>query len=339
MQVTTAIYVAWEYNAAIHGVGSEPIMREEQNPEANNCAICNRPASDGVRTSNAGDFFSLRIECPQCGQYQLADQQAIAESFGWSDSTRRPLSCASRQAYESGQPLRIKGGSASELAQPHSKTRVSNNQERLLREIAKKAVRPDGGGEFSLDRDFTLIDCYSRREFEWYIEWLNNQKLAFTTGAGPNSIVLTLSFEGWKLVQPIPRPGGIPGRCFVAMWFSDETRPAYESGIEPAISDAGFKPIRIDRKEHNNEIPDEIIAEIRNSEFMIADFTGQRAGVYYEAGFAMGLGRKVIWCCRRDELNKLHFDTNHKNHIDWQTPQELRDRLYTRIRMTILENA
>jgi len=100
---------------------------------------------------------------------------------------------------------------------------------------------------------------------------------------------ITLTMEGWNQVQPLLRPGGVPGRCFVAMWFSDETRAAYEHGIEPAVSDAGFTPIRIDRKEHNNEIPDEIIAEIRNAQFMVADFTGQRQGVYYEAGFAMGL--------------------------------------------------
>ena len=49
------------------------------------------------------------------------------------------------------------------------------------------------------------------------------------------------------------------------MWFSEDTRVAYESGISPVVSDAGFKPIRIDRKEHNNEIPDEIIAEIHPS--------------------------------------------------------------------------
>ena len=117
------------------------------------------------------------------------------------------------------------------------------------------------------------------------------------------------------------------------------TRGAYESGIEPAVKDAGFTPIRIDQKEHNNEIPDEIIAEIRDCEFMVADFTGQRAGVYYEAGFAMGLGRKVIWCCRKDEIDSglLHFDTNHKNHIAWTAPAELRERLYRRIRATILE--
>ena len=89
------------------------------------------------------------------------------------------------------------------------------------------------------------------------------------------------------------------------MWFSEETRAAYEQGIEPAVSEAAFKPIRIDRKGHNNEIPDEKVAEIRDSQFVVADFTKQRPGVYYEAGFAMGLGRPVIWCCRKDDIGNL----------------------------------
>jgi len=262
---------------------------------------------------------------------------AVSENSRWTPEIRNALSCASRQASEQGQPIRITASNAVELAQPHMNTRVSDNQERLLQEIARRAGRPQNGALFSTKKDFTLIDCYSEQEFIWYSGWLRDQKLVCLTGAGPGEVQLKLSMDGWKQVQPLPRPGGIPGRCFVAMWFSEETRAAYDSGIEPAIVDAGFKPIRIDRKEHNNEIPDEIIAEIRNSEFMVADFTGQRTGVYYEAGFAMGLGRKVIWCCRKDEIGKLHFDTNHKNHIDWQAPEELRKRLYARIRATILE--
>jgi hypothetical protein len=304
--------------------------------DPNSCAICDWPAS-GVRMRNSGEFDGLIIECPRCGTYGLIGREAMSQSFNWTSEVKNALSCAARQASEAGQPIRIAGSNAVDLARPHMNTRVSDNQERLLREIARGADRPQKGVGLSPETDFTVIDCYSEEEFVWHIGWLERQQLVYRTGAGPKSVGLTLSMEGWKRVQPFPRPGGFPGRCFVAMWFSDETRAAYERGIEPAVSDAGFKPIRIDRKEHNNEIPDEIIAEIRNPEFMVADFTGQRAGVYYEVGFAMGLGRKVIRCCRKDEIANLHFDTNHKNHIDWKTPEELRQRLYTRIRMTILE--
>ena len=45
--------------------------------------------------------------------------------------------------------------------------------------------------------------------------------------------------------------------------------------------------------------------QIRKSKFLIADFTGQRGGVYYEAGFAYGLGLPVIWTCRKDWFDGL----------------------------------
>ena len=43
--------------------------------------------------------------------------------------------------------------------------------------------------------------------------------------------------------------------------------------------------------EHINRIGDEIISQIRRSKFLIADFTGHRGGVYFEAG---ALTRKAI---------------------------------------------
>ncbi len=96
-----------------------------------------------------------------------------------------------------------------------------------------------------------------------------------------------------------------------------------------------YKPFRIDQKEHNRKIDDEIVAEIRRSRLVVADFTqgddGARGGVYYEAGFAHGLNIPVIFTCRKDVLNKIHFDTRQYNHIVWETPVELRQRLAARI--------
>jgi hypothetical protein len=97
-------------------------------------------------------------------------------------------------------------------------------------------------------------------------------------------------------------------QAFVAMWFGPDMTDAYDSGFKLAISGAGYDPLRIDRKQHDRKIDDEIIAEIRRSAFVVADFTGHRGGVYYEAGFAHGLGRRVIFTCKTDHLKELHFD-------------------------------
>lgn len=124
-------------------------------------------------------------------------------------------------------------------------------------------------------------------------------------------------------------------QAFIAMWFADEVQEAYETGIRPAVLETGFKPMRIDQKPDVDKIDDEIIAEIRRSRFLVADFThgkdGARGGVYYEAGFAHGLGIPVICTCRHDLVDELHFDTRQYHHTVWKTYEELRNALRNRI--------
>ena len=103
-------------------------------------------------------------------------------------------------------------------------------------------------------------------------------------------------------------------QCFVAMWFDTSMDEAYEKGIRPAIEETGYRPLRIDRTEDLlGKIDDAIVAEIRRSKFVVADFThgkdGARGGVYYEAGFAQGLGIPVIFLCKKASIEQLHFDT------------------------------
>jgi nucleoside 2-deoxyribosyltransferase len=119
------------------------------------------------------------------------------------------------------------------------------------------------------------------------------------------------------------------------MWFDPSLTDAYKKGIEQAVLGAGYKCLRIDQKEHIGKIDDEIIAEIRRSRFVVADFTSKRdmarGGVYFEAGFAMGLGIPIIWTCKADCIDYVHFDTRQFNHITWTTPEDLRVKLLNRI--------
>ncbi len=105
--------------------------------------------------------------------------------------------------------------------------------------------------------------------------------------------------------------------------------------IEPAIKEAGYKPFRIDREHHVNRIDDEIIGQVRRSRFMVADFTLQRGGVYFEAGMMHGLGRKVVWMCHESELTPekgLHFDIRQFNFLTYSEPDEvIKKQLYERI--------
>ncbi len=172
-------------------------------------------------------------------------------------------------------------------------------------------------------------------EIEYLLRYLENQGWLEGTISTNQDKQFTLTVEGYAHLEELDHTVTVSSKAFVAMWFDDSMVDAWEQGIDPAVKDAGYEAMRIDWKEHVNRIDDEIIAEIRRARFLVADFTqgevGPRGGVYYEAGFAYGLDIPVIFTCRKDALEKIHFDTRQYNHIVWETPEELRDKLAKRI--------
>ena len=152
------------------------------------------------------------------------------------------------------------------------------------------------------------------------------------TGEGRYSITP----GGWAYVHTLMHGVSHGDLGFIAMWFGAEMEPAH-AAIREGIKRAGYKSLRIDGEEHNRKIDDEIIAAIRRSKFVVADFTGHRGGVYYEAGYAGGRDIPVIWLCRRDALDNLHFDTRQYSHIVWDKDNlaELTSALQRRIEATI----
>jgi hypothetical protein len=99
----------------------------------------------------------------------------------------------------------------------------------------------------------------------------------------------------------------------------------------PAVIDCGYKPVCLKEIGTNDNICDLIVSKLRKAQFVIADFTKQKGGVYFESGFGKALGKEVFWTCRADDFHLLHFDTNHYGHIKWVQPEDLRTQLTNRI--------
>lgn len=137
--------------------------------------------------------------------------------------------------------------------------------------------------------------------------------------------------QGWQQLREQEKTSRDTDRAFVAMWFANELLPAWENGIKPALEELGFTPIRIDLTHGEDKIDDRIIAEIRKSSLLVADFSGHRGGVYFEAGFRMGLGIPVVWTCRRSDEEGAHFDIRQQQHLFWETPEELKEKLRNHI--------
>jgi hypothetical protein len=127
--------------------------------DANSCQICDRPSEEGVDHA-VDDFGEVIVTCPLCGKYQLGNRKEFGpRARSVSPRLRKALSCATRQASEGGQLLDINSPTAQELADMHARTRVNDNIDKLLLQIAKRADRPGARTAFDLDVDYTLIDC------------------------------------------------------------------------------------------------------------------------------------------------------------------------------------
>ena len=218
--------------------------------------------------------------------------------------------------------------------------RAHERAERLLRFIANSAKSVVGGVEITEESNsFHCARAWSEStnwyEIAYFIDYLKEKgwiRNALTTLDG--FIGIGVSVDGYSRIAEAETNVDY-AQAFVAMWFDPQMDDACDNGIMPAIEDAGYKPLRIDRKADVNKIDDEIIAGIRRSRFIVADFTqggdGARGGVYFEAGFALGLGLRVIYTCRSDMVEKLAFDTRQYSHILWDTPEDLRVQLRNRI--------
>ena len=177
--------------------------------------------------------------------------------------------------------------------------------------------------------------CANTEELWTLIQILDHLGLVETQGAGTARITPS----GLLQAEELSLVGADLSQGFVAMSFSSEMNEAYTLGFDAAIRAAGYSPLRIDNKEHVGGITDEIMAEIRRSRFVVADYTEQRNGVYFEAGFALGIGITVIQTCRRSDIEKLHFDIRHINTLVWNDPPQLADALAKRISAVVGDRA
>ena len=247
------------------------------------------------------------------------------------------LRAAARQHFElTGLPLLIKLDDMDELADEHCKTSVAENVSKLLSYFVRRSPRPSTDVRIRFETDYTVIDALEREELAFYVSHLLSAGLIKETGpfgaAQHDRQTYQLSVKGWDHVLGTAATSTEHGRVFVAMWFHESMTSAYQEGIMPALAETGYDSICMNEVFNNDDINFAILAEIRRAQFLIADITGARGGVYFEAGFAKALGRDVFFTCLQERFGgDKHFDTEHFQHTLWKDPGDLRKKLCAKI--------
>ena len=175
-------------------------------------------------------------------------------------------------------------------------------------------IRPEDVGAPSQELLDSLVE---ELEFLGLLKIERSQKMQ----AGTLFTNTNLTLAGWQQYEDDKR-GKIDGNYgFLAMQFGEEPLDDFVKNIlKPTVEkELGYK-INDMRDLSRAGIIDNIMRDqIRRATFVVVDLTHDNYGAYWEAGFAEGLNKPVIYICEKKKFDdrKTHFDTNHCTTVTW----------------------
>jgi len=221
--------------------------------------------------------------------------------------------------------------------------KVDFSLERVQRLIGKMGASIEFDGK---DSWYKMFFCQDKGEFNFILRTLQTKGFIeiLDKPIGPDGLPsktgkifpqkVNLTYEGISYLNKKQKEVQ-KDLCFVAMSFGADETQIFTEALKPAIKAAGYQAKRVDDTDHHIDkeqtINDSILALAKKANFLVCDYTGNKRGVYFEHGYAWGLGKKVIMTVKESEMNDLHFDVSHYPFIVWKDYEDLRIRLQAKI--------
>lgn len=321
----------------------------------NTCPVCLSAHLRPAQVVFDGDAY--HVDCPLCGRFYL-EEQAWADFLNPQSGAGHKLTalCRARLAH------RIQIASS-----PDSSNPPMLNSEFVCRFVNDGCPGPTPAEQATslitfigdqVSRSGRKIDALPEHLFtivgapnpelagELAIELKNNGLLVGIgrkpMGVPPNLLNVNLTLEGWRRYEEEKR-GQIAGKYgFIAMEFDDAALEEFVATVvKPAVKTGIGYDLFDMRDVARAGIIDNIMrAQIRDSAFVIVDLTHDNSGAYWEAGYAEGLGKPVVYICERSKFDeaKTHFDTNHCTSVLWSAgdPRDFDRELTATLRRSLI---
>lgn len=317
------------------------------------CPIC-KLLLDEKTTMQMGGI--ARINCPNCGRYQLAQQfhSDFIENNKLAAIDLATLSYAIRRMQRNELQPFIVQDLALNILQGTSLPTATEQIDNLLLFLGQTLQEP-GHKIQNLIPSFmrATLGSITIAAASWIMEQaieLGLMQGTFIQSAGGAAPVLnvTLSIGGWQRFSELQSAISGSRRAFMAMKFGDtEMDSVFTQCFKPAAKRAGYDLVKLNDEPRAGLIDDRLRLEIRTSRFLIADLSHANNGAYWEAGYAEGLGRPVIYTCKEsvfgheDPNVRPHFDTNHYLIVPWNLNDldNAANKLVATIRVTLPSEA
>lgn len=309
----------------------------------NACPVCNTELKEIKPTLDGRDatFFS----CPLCGDFVLSGSllATLPHILQKEKDASTRISHAIRRMQETNKAAELYTTTIDAiLKQPLPRPR--EQADLLIRWLAENVSGPGETVWVEPSTHGSIIGAKTPEGFALILRHLFD--IGMVTGllseamGAPGRAHVTLSFNGWEYYESLRRGGATYRKAFMAMKFGDPDLDAVlEKIFKPSAKQAGFELFRLDDVPRAGLIDDRLRVEIQASDFLVADLTHDNLGAYWEAGYAEGLGKPVIYTCERYkfESQTTHFDTNHHLTIVWDkdSPGQAAENLKATIRATL----
>ncbi len=318
---------------------------------SNNCPICEIELNE--KTPGPVPAY----DCPRCGMFGMSDRtETILQSLydrgrvnGKDNEEKRAIiSYYIRKMYKKGE----KGWRIidDDLIKAILKNPLPDVAEQANNLIIWLAENGSPGEQHSIQPSThqSIIGAKTPEGIDLILKYLLGKE--FVEGSlegtfgGEGRALAALSFHGWEYYEQLKKGAVDSRKAFMAMEYgNEELDKIVDDHFKPAVTDTGFELYRLTEKPKAGLIDDHLRVEIRNSRFLISDLTHDNRGAYWEAGYAEGLGKPVIYTCKKEvfKKKKIHFDTNHHLTVIWDAAnlQEAIDELKATIRATLPDEA
>lgn len=288
------------------------------------CPVC-------LHHSIAGEEFvrndndQMNVNCPRCGNFSFTRSTTgmLNNRLQERDDLRWALSHWIRRSQKSGYPIEINTNLFRKLVEDLRLPKPREQAENLIIWLGESLKYPE---DSITSNPFCIAAVVGTKNSEGvrYIALHLREEgyIQFTEFEDPSSkkAVCALTFKGWDKYEELKRSGGEGKIAFMAMQYDNpEHDKIYEDFFKNAVAKTGFQLRRLDENLSAGLIDNQLRVEIRKSRMLLADLTNDNNGAYWEAGYAEGLGKPVIYLCEKEHFEKFktHFDTNHHTTIIW----------------------
>ena len=182
--------------------------------------------------------------------------------------------------------------------------------------------------------------CVSKNDLSFLLNYLDQHDLIENTVLDGGMGECTLTVEGYARLAELEETDIVSSKAFIAMKFNDTELDAFvKDVVKPTVRGFGYD-LEDMRDVAQAGVIDNIMREqIREAAFVIADLTHDNSGAYWEAGYAEGLDKPVIYICEKTkfEEHKTHFDTNHCTTVPWSKndPEGFRKKLIATLYLSL----